>query len=106
MITNGQKYLITTDNWFIAPDGDTCRAVWGTCYSKNIREVFGFEPSRPSTNWYLEVGGNGKEMILAGCQIHYAVRCEEIPNDRLREVMFNDKDTEIPTKASRIYIAE
>lgn len=79
MIKNGQRYLVTTDNWFTAPDGQQYKAVWGTCYVKNITEVFGFTPTRPSTNWYMEVGVEGKEMILAGCQIHYSVRCEDKP---------------------------
>lgn len=79
MVKNGEKYLITADNWFIAPDGQRYRAAWGTCYVKNITEVFGFTPSRPSTNWYIEVGEEGKEVVLAGCQVHFAVRSEERP---------------------------
>lgn len=79
MVKDGQKYLITSDNWFTGPDGQRYRAAWGTCHVKNIGDVFGFTPSRPSTNWYLEVGVDGKEIILAGCQIHFAIRCEERP---------------------------
>lgn len=79
MVKEGLKYLVTTDNWFTAPDGEQYRAVWGTCKVKSIIDVFGFSPSRPSTNWYLEIGEEGKEAIVAGCQIQYAVRCEERP---------------------------
>lgn len=79
MVKDGQRYLVTTDNWFKAPDGQEYRAAWGVCHVRNIADVFGFTPTRPSTNWYLEVGVEGKEIILAGCQIHYVVRCEERP---------------------------
>jgi hypothetical protein len=68
MIENGQRYLVTTDNWFFAPNGDQYKAAWGKCEIKNIKEVFGFDPIRPSTNWYLEVGSDSKKIIIAGCQ--------------------------------------
>lgn len=80
MIESGQKYLINTDQWFFAPDGEQYRAVWGTCYMKTSEEVFGFKPSRPSTNWFLAIGRRKvRRVIVAGCQIHYAVRCDERP---------------------------
>ncbi len=106
MLENGKKYLVTTNDWFFGPDGENYRAAWGTCYIKNIKEVFGFDPIRPSTNWYLVVGKEGKEAIIAGCQIHYAVRCEEITNNVLKGIMYTDKDMGIQRKADRIYMAE
>lgn len=68
----GSQVLITCDNWFYAPDGQSYRAVWGTV--KGIRQdsdVLGIKTNARSTNWYLEIGN----MILAGCQIHYALEC-------------------------------
>jgi len=106
MIKSGQKYLITTDSWFIAPDGEQYRSAWGTCQLKNIEEVFGFSPSRPSTNWYLEIGKDGKEIVVAGCQIHYAVRSEEIPSDKFKDITYTDKDTQMTYQGTRIYLAE
>lgn len=106
MIKNGQKYLINTDNWFVAPDGEQYKAVWGTCYLRQTEEVFGFTPARPSTNWFLEIGKDGKEIIVAGCQVHYAIRCEERPKDVHFGKYYVNKDTEVLLHESKIYYAE
>ena len=80
MIENGEKYLITTDGWFRGHDGEQYAAVWGTCYMKTSEQVFGFKPSRPSTNWFLVIGRRkARRVVVAGCQIHYAMRCDEKP---------------------------
>lgn len=74
------KYLITTDNWFIAPDGKTYRAVWGEV--EIIQDEFlGIKTNRNSSNWFAKVGNKNNHVIIAGCQIHYAIRCEEKPNN-------------------------
>jgi hypothetical protein len=106
MIENGNKYLITADNWFIAPDGESYRAIWGTCVLKLSQEVFGFTPLRPSTNWFVVCGKGGKEIIIAGCQIHYAIRCEDPPTNKFQRTIYQDKDTGVAYTASRIYFAE
>ena len=106
MIKSGQKYLITTEEWFIAPDGYQYRSAWGTCKILNIDEIFNFKVRQPSTNWYLEVGENGKEIIIAGCHIHYAVRSEKFPKDNLRGKFYMDTETKSEYNVSRIYIAE
>jgi hypothetical protein len=106
MITNGQKYIITTNDWFIAPDGDSYKSAWGTCEVKCIKEVFGFDPIRPSTNWYLQVGKEGTEAIIAGCQIHYAIRCENPPEDKYIGQSYIEKETGKYLNSSRIYYAE
>lgn len=72
-IQPGQKALITTSQWFYGPDGSEYRAVFGTV--KTIRcdkEALGITTNRNSTNWYVEIGN----MTIAGCQVHYAVRCD------------------------------
>ena len=82
MITDGKKYLITTEDWFRTPDGDQSKAVWGTAKMLTTDDVFSFKPLRPSTNWFLKVGEGNGSMIVAGCQIHYAIECEDRPTVR------------------------
>jgi len=74
------KYLITTDAWFFAPDGAQYRAVWGEV---TIMEdtILGIKTNRNATNWYIKVGTDNNHIIVAGCQIHYAVKCDDRPND-------------------------
>ncbi len=101
------KYLITTEKYFIAPDGLSYQAVWGDV--KLVEDsILGVKTNRNSANWYAVVGGNGKEIIVAGCQIFYAVKCEKKPNTgRVMEWHTADNggivEQERPTK---IYIAE
>lgn len=106
MIQNGNRYLVTTDHWFVAPDGEQYRSAWGECYLKNIQEVFGFNPANPSTNWYLSIGKEGKEIIIAGCQIHYAIRSEEKPFNVFEGRSYSEKDSGLLVTANRIYYAE
>lgn len=73
------KYLINTDMWFTAPDGKDYKAVWGEVEVLQTKEVWGFEPLRPSQNWFLKVGTDDNHVLIAGCQIHYAVKCEVRP---------------------------
>lgn len=72
------NYLITTDMWFIAPDGKQYRSVWG-----NVKivsdEILGIKTNRNSSNWFAIVGSADKQMIIAGCQIHYAIKCNDKP---------------------------
>lgn len=70
----GDKVLVTTDNWFHAPDGNTYRAVFGTVKGvHDVKGVLGITPNDRSMNWFLNIGN----MIIAGCQIHYAVKCDK-----------------------------
>ena len=82
MITQGEHYLVTTDCYFIAPDGEEYRAVWGVCRIVTTEQAFGFTPARPSTNWFLQVGEGERQVVVAGCQIHYCVRCAERPTEK------------------------
>lgn len=106
MVKDGEKYLVSVEDWFVAPDGDTYCAVWGTCKVLNIDEVFNFNVIRPSTNWYLQIGKDGREVIAAGCRIHYAVRCPEKPNDRFQDIRFQHPDDHTMKAATKIWIAE
>ena len=100
------RYLITTEKWFTAPDGKTYQAVWGNV---QILEdsILGLKTNRNSSNWYAQVGANGKEVIIAGCQIHYAVRCNEKPycGDVLDWTVDNATFNTY-TRPTKIYIAE
>lgn len=70
----GDKVLVTTDAWFMAPDGDQYRAAWGTVKGIHSDEkALGVRTNARSTNWYAEVGN----LLIAGCQIHYAIRTDE-----------------------------
>lgn len=103
MIQQGRKYLITTDDWFIAPDGELYKAAWGTVYLEKIEETLGFTPARPSTNWFAKVGSKEDHIIIAGCQIKYVIRCEEHPY--IKEGEFKDGNN-VNQVINKIYIAE
>ena len=69
----GSKAIITCDNWFYGPDGRSYRAVFGTVKAvRGDQETLGIKTNARSTNWYVEIGS----MIIAGCQIHYAMRAD------------------------------
>lgn len=84
MINVGDKILVTTDNWFFAPDGEMYRAVFGTV--KGVfkdEELLGVKTNARSTNWYAQIG----DAIIAGCQIHYAVKTDSVSfKPPLREI--------------------
>jgi len=100
------KYLITTDNWFYAPDGLKYRSVWGDV--KILEDtLLGVKTNRNSSNWYAFVGSEEKGMIVAGCQIHYAVKCDKAPNtDNVKELAYDGGKSQEIERPSEIYIAE
>lgn len=70
----GTKVLITTDNWFYAPDGKQYRSAYGTVRGIHTDEkTLGIRTNARSTNWYVQVG----DLMIAGCQVHYAVRTDK-----------------------------
>lgn len=100
------KYLITTDHWFIAPDGKEYKAVWGEVLITGD-EVLGIKTNRNSSNWYARVGSENNHVIVAGCQIHYAVKSEEKPHDGEAEGWTSDKEGAVKfQRPTMIYIAE
>jgi len=73
------KYLISTDNWFVAPDGKQYRAAWGNV--EILSDSFlGIKTNHGSSNWFAKIGSEKKHIIIAGCQIHYAVKSEDKPD--------------------------
>lgn len=73
------KYLITTDRWFTAPDGSDYKSVWGEVEILQD-SILGVRTNAKSTNWYAKVGTEENHVIIAGCQIHYAIKCNDKPN--------------------------
>jgi hypothetical protein len=102
------KYLITTDKYFVAPDGLTYSAAWGDVNILGDESIMGIKTNRQSANWYAAVGGNGREIVIAGCQIFYAIRCEDKPNTDRATEWYNGSDGVIveSPRPTRIYIAE
>lgn len=72
------KFLITTDNWFYAPDGKQYRGVWGEVQIVSDA-ILGIKTNVRSSNWYAKVGSEDNYVIIAGCQVHYACRSENKP---------------------------
>lgn len=99
------KYLITTDGWFYAPDGMAYSAVWGDV--EIVEDTFlGVKTNRNSANWFAKVGTPDNHVIVAGCQIHYAIKCETKPNIQDVEDQYVDTKLVKYTRPTRIYIAE
>lgn len=94
MIENGKQYLITTNEWFYGPDGQAYRAAWGTVHIAKTEDTLGFTPARPSTNWFAKVGPEDNHVIIAGCQINYAVHCKERPT-KIEGAKKPDKDGDV-----------
>ena len=101
MYTIGEKYLITTDSWFMAPDGQMYKAVFGAV--KEIlgdEETLGIKTNRGSTNWYVSIGN----MLVAGCQIHYAIKTESVSTrSMIRDIEHKGEITAGQEATSRIY---
>ncbi len=99
-----KKYLITTDDWFFAPDGESYKAVFGTITAiKNDKDILGIQTNRHSTDWYLSIGN----MMIAGCQIHYCIQTDSVSSiPPTREIECEGKLTYEITKNSRIYMAD
>ena len=100
----GEKYLITTNDWFYAPDGESYKAVYGTVrgiYSD--AETLGIKTNARSTNWYVEIGN----MLVAGCQIFYAIKTDKVNLDPgHREFEHNGMIVDGKLALTRIYYAD
>ncbi|WP_300440613.1 hypothetical protein [Christiangramia sp.] len=100
------KYLITTDSWFTAPDGKDYRAIWGDVEIVSD-EILGVKTNARSANWYAKVGSEDTHVIIAGCQIHYAIKSEKRPNtDGVTAVDYENQKFADHLAPNKIYIAE
>lgn len=104
MIKEGEKYLVSSDSWFMCPDGHQHLAAWGKVKVHNIEDLLGFKPIRPSTNWFLEIGDEKNHVIIAGCQIHHLVCCPNKPE--IRQGTYTNTDSTFTHDINKIYIAE
>jgi aspartate ammonia-lyase len=100
------KYIVTTDNWFYAPDGNSYKAVWGEI--SIFEDTFlGIKTNRNSSNWYAKIGTEENHVIVAGCQIHYATRCENRPSQTFQHELTHELEVKsVVADTPRIYIAE
>jgi hypothetical protein len=97
----GREVLITTDNWFTAPDGERYNSVFGILNGIfNDEEILGIKTNARSTNWYVGIG----KMIIVGCQIHYAIQCDEVSFEPPTwEIQHEDKTVSAKCAVTRIY---
>src|SRR5690554_4662318 len=71
----GKNYRITTQGWFVGPDGRHYKGVWGTVNAiLTDAESLGIRTNSRSTNWYLSIGC----MVIAGCQVFYAIQTDSV----------------------------
>lgn len=99
------NYLITTDAWFFAPDGLQYRAVWGNV--QIIEDSFlGIKTNRNSSNWFAKVGTDENHVIIAGCQIHYAVKSDTAPNtNKVEDYAVDASNLNTYIRPTSIYLA-
>lgn len=99
----GKRYLITCDNWFLAPNGMSYRAVYGTVKAiLNDSETLGISTNRNATNWYVSIGN----MLIAGCQIHYAIQTDMCELGMVNNFSTEHAKTEYYSHPSTIYDAD
>lgn len=100
----GEKYLINTDNWFTAPDGESYKAAFGTVTAVlSDNETLGIKTNRGATNWYVLIGN----MLIAGCQIHYCIKTNKVSFSACtREFEYEGELKICPSSGSRIYNAD
>ena len=102
-IETGKKYLITTDDWFQAPDGQSYRSVYGTVTAiESDQDTLGIKTNRGSTNWYLIIG----KMVIAGCQLHYAIQCDTFENPPFKAENTHEGKSIITEIHSRTFVTE
>ena len=98
----GDNVLVTTDNWFLAPDGQQYRAVWGEVHGIfSDEQMLGIKTNSRSTNWYAQIGN----CFIAGCQIHYAVKSDHCSFDKTQLEEFKDGALLTGQAHTRIYNA-
>jgi hypothetical protein len=103
MVKIGDNILVTTDAWFLAPDGESYRAVWGKLNQvSNSEDVLKIRTNNKSTNWYIVIGN----MLVAGCQIHYLIKCDSVNLKPIkREIEYNGELKFERNNTTRIYNA-
>lgn len=100
----GKTYLVSTNDWFLAPDGETYKGAFGTAKGIYSDEAsLGIKTNRGSTNWYIEIGN----LMIAGCQIHYAIRTDKVSFEPpIREIISGGVLNVVRSPITRIYNAD
>jgi len=100
------KYLITTDCWFYGADGKQYKSVWGEVEIVGD-DILGIKTNARSTNWFAKISGEKNHIIVAGCQIHYAIKTDEKPNvDSVIDWTVESGEIKKYNRPSSIYIVE
>jgi hypothetical protein len=102
-IKKGDKCLVTTNEWFFAPDGKQYRAVFGTVIGiHETVSVLGVKANARSANWFMEVGC----MVIAGCQIHYLIKTSAANLGDVKDASWGKEGCEEFTRPSAIFNAD
>lgn len=107
MIDKNDKILVTTDGWFFAPDGNSYKAAWGSVHIFDSENILGIKTNSKSTNWYITLGSGDRQILIAGCQVHYAIKCgrPDISKGYTRKIEHNGELSEVVDN-NVIYLAE
>lgn len=106
-IKAGETYIIKSDSWFPAPDGESYTEVWGKVYIKSAEEVLGLKPNMRSANWYAIVGTEENHVVIAGCQIHSACFAPKPPLNKTQKCWSMENGVLlVGVKPSSLYIAD
>lgn len=101
------KHLITTEEYFVAPDGQQYKAVFGTVTIVDKRIMIGELKANPrSVNWYAQVGTGQGSIIIAGCQISYAVKCDILNYGKVTSHTMEDGKKKSSVRETLIYIPQ
>ncbi len=67
----GDQIVVTSSDWFVAPDGKFYKSAYGTIKGiYETKQVLGIITNSRSTNWYLQVGN----LTIGGCRVHHIVK--------------------------------
>jgi len=96
------KYLITTDSWFYGKDGLKYKSVWGEVTVLGD-DILGVKTNRNSANWFIKVSGETESLLIAGCQVFYALQCDEPDFSEVEEKTYGAEGVHDLTRPSEIY---
>lgn len=98
----GRNILVTTHDWFYAPDGRQYKAAWGTLNAIEADEkTLGIRTNARSTNWYMRLGN----MTIAGCQVFYVVDTNKVNFGDVEDFNQHEGQFVLSTRPSAIYNA-
>jgi len=101
LVKNDKYYLISTDDYFVGPDNQQYRAVWGKVKVCLVKDEFDFHPTH-STNWFVKVGEGEGAIMIGGCQISFAIELSRKPDIELGK--YESKDSGEMLVYNKIYI--